>query len=319
MKWKNKKAKKDGEIDTTPIISSSNHNHNQIGSKGNKDLLYRPDIQVLYMNRSAYTKSERRFKQRYTVYPQLHESMQLPDEDFSSIFEKNGEPVNDGLNVEKYSLVCDAMVLDNNITVLILPNPIQKIIEFFSKDILNLKVALSFDYQDNTDTTNIIGKYKRGAKHVNGSDVIAIVKLTFINMEGHLIRSVLINLCSPIAGKILEINDTLEAAIIQSKSCENNDQASFQTTAILDLFSEGKYSTNGYILVMASEAPRIIDQMNDRPVGTGEGKLDDNVCFAWVKGKCGRGDKCKFIHSMLPTFDQSPSGQNNVVHDAVVS
>lgn len=199
-------------------------------AKSNK-LLYLPELQIHYYDRYDFLSVERRFKCEYSV-PQ------------------SWTDTTDTVNLK-------VMVLDNKISILVLPFPIP---------------ASRFVYLDKFIEMIVSGKQKKGSKSIDASNEVA----TLIHHPTG--RS--ISLRSPIAGRIMELNDTL----VTESSLEAVTRL---TTA--EIVGEG------FIAVIASEAPRIL---KNHPEGAVAQPVErDRVCFAWLKGECMRGNNCRFEHS----------------------
>jgi glycine cleavage system H lipoate-binding protein len=190
-------------------------------------LLILPNLLVKECNRENFLSLERRFKSLYYV--------------------KQDEWL------LKNELVVNAMILDNNIALFILPFPVISVEEFqFSDAYLDVSIS---------------GKHKRGAKSVDAGNVFGTIKA----------NSQQISLIAPISGKIMEINERL--------------------IANPTVLSTNEYRCDGYLMVLSTEAPKIIENNallvnSNIPV-----HLEDKICFAWLKGKCARGNDCKFLHS----------------------
>lgn len=158
------------------------------------------------------------------------------------------------------SLWLNVLVLDNKISLLVLAFPIP---------------SSQFRYVDVFLEMNVSGKHKKGAKTVNVGDEVAKLSL---DPSGRTI-----SLKSPISGKIMELNDRLTAQ-------EAAESVSSLTTE--------EIHGDGFIAVIASEAPRILRNNPEGSVALAEEKRD-NTCFAWLKGECYRGSDCRFEHTQL--------------------
>jgi hypothetical protein len=154
------------------------------------------------------------------------------------------------------TVVLDALVLDNNICVLILPFAIP---------------AISFTYRFDIDINAITGKFKRGSKAINALDQVAILTIMNANQE-----NVTVQLLSPIEGKVSEQNDNLASNLSLLQDRYQGDGY------VAILISEAP--------TMISKTGTIIDEHES------ESKGKEKICFSWIKGTCIRGNICKFKH-----------------------
>ncbi len=232
-------------------------------SKGNSMKgLCSPNITIVPCNREDCRSNEKRFKSNLTVYNQ------------DTIYRM--ESIGKEVALLPDSIVLDALVLDNNIAVLVMPFPINESI------IVNVSYHPDFE----VDITEISGKFKKGSKNVTALDTIA--HITVSDTAGD--RKT-IGLQAPIAGKMVESNDLL--------SCYPKLIAS-------------RHRSDGYLAVFTSDAPSILARSGSYidllPIDAGEAnvvngktcggisKRKEKVCFSWIKGSCSRGESCKFKH-----------------------
>lgn len=123
----------------------------------------------------------------------------------------------------------------------------------------------------------VYGKQKKGAMRIQALQTICIVT-TQDDRE--------LELVSPISGRILEMNDRLQS-----------------TPSLL----QSRPGAEGYLLLLSSDVPKLLDKAAGAITSLDE-LLDpkkQNVCFAWSKGSCSRGDICKYEHPRLAVSSSS--------------
>lgn len=228
-------------------VSKKHQQKNKGGGKVQRKL-FSPGLQVVPCDRHAYLSLEKRFRCRYTIPNQEKLHGKYPN-----------------------SLVLDALVLDNHISVLMLPYAMEA-----------LEFAFSFD----VDMAAIVGKFKRGSRSINALDEVATVTIKGENGTPFTIK-----LLSPIEGKVSEQNTLLPSSLSLLKD---------------------QFRGDGYIAVLVSEAPSIINKLGPNLELESEvnNNSKDRVCFAWTKGSCKRGSGCKFLHTTTANQDkETPVGE----------
>lgn len=228
-----------------------------------------PTITIVPCSRDDCRNNEKRFKSILTVHNQG-----LVDE-----MEKQED-----IQLFPPSIVVDAMVLDNNISVLVMPYRIHK----------ELIAAVKFHPDYEVDIAEISGKFKKGSKNVTALDTIAY--LTVLDPPTGIEKT--IGLQAPIAGKMVESNDLLSSS---------------------PFLISTRHRADGYLAVFTSDAPSILarsgsyigllpvdlDNNEDKKSANENIKRKEKFCFSWIKGSCARGDTCKFKHVDKSTIDTS--------------
>lgn len=147
-------------------------------------------------------------------------------------------------------IILDAWVLSNDICILTSFIPLQVD-----------SVDFSFLYED-------LGTNKKGKP--NDIEIVANDVVCKVQIDDRLVQ-----LCSPILGRVLETNEKLVAdpTILSSHP-----------------------SSNGFIAILSSTVPSLIDRCGINVLRRyNRGELS-RLCYSWVKGNCFRGDACKFFH-----------------------
>jgi hypothetical protein len=124
------------------------------------------------------------------------------------------------------------------------------------------------EYVIAADSEAISGKRKKGAKYVAAGRVIARIT----RADGSVAE-----LVTPVGGQLLETNDRLA-----------------DCPALLWDQPAG----TGYVAVVYPDTD--VPGLGDAPKAAKEQHANPNVCFAFLRGKCARGDSCKFDHSEEP-------------------
>jgi glycine cleavage system H lipoate-binding protein len=212
-------------------INQDNNQPNKRRKKGDQEkatkpprLLILPNMQVKDCNRDDFLSFERRFKSVYSITQE------------------------DNVNYKEVYLT--ALVLDNNIALLVVPFPV---------------IADEITFADAYSDLVILGKGKRGSKFVEAGVTIAFVKR----------NSQSIPLITPIAGKVIEMNEKL----LTSPHLLNED-----------------YQGSGFVMIVTTEAPKVVENNALLMSVKAPVNMDDRICFAWAKGKCSFGKDCKFLH-----------------------
>lgn len=127
--------------------------------------------------------------------------------------------------------------------------------------------SVKYSYKVNTTTSSLSGKKKKGAIKIMRGDVLC---------QLHMSDGSKMDLRSPIAGEIIEINPILidHVDLLQS---ENGD---------------------GYVLVMLRN--KLMELMGSTK------PTKNNQCFSFLKGTCTFGDACRFKHIPLPVHALPP-------------
>ena len=204
--------------------------------------------------------------------------------------------------------ILDALVLGNGVCVLVLKQPISG------------GAIRSVTFSDNFRTTdNISGKMKKGATLVKaGAEVctlmFSVATLHATEASGSPAGNVNYPSNLTLPGAISDHND--EAAIdlanekeytclkfrtpVGGKVLEINDVISRDFSLLQSLTD---FDQSGYVCVIYpnTEIPRadgprnwemLVDQVQHN-------LIMKNLCFAFVKGNCTKGDSCKFVHEAL--------------------
>jgi hypothetical protein len=193
--------------------------------------LYSAGIKRLDCDRFAHIQVEKRFKCRLHIEPK---------EETRSTSTK---------------IMLDAMVLDNNICVLMSP------VELMAKELI---------FNEYMNDSAVYGKQKKGARHLfAGDELCRIVLLDDSTITVH----------TPISGKLIEVNDSLQSNV--------------------QLLHNSQHKNEGYFCILTSEAPKIIERSlsTNNEIALDDMIGRDQICFGWIQGNCKRGDGCKFKHS----------------------
>lgn len=128
----------------------------------------------------------------------------------------------------------------------------------------------SVSFKVEADISTISGKKKKGAKKIKAGSPVVTLKFTDGTEKEYY---------TPIGGQLLETNLNL---IIQPK-----------------LMFDQPCGT-GFIAVIYpdTEIPSLTNQLSDKVSADMDRK--SNLCFAYIKGLCKRGDSCKFMHDGGP-------------------
>ena len=172
-----------------------------------------------------------------------------------------------------------AMVMHNDICVLVIKSKIEAVSE----------VKFLID----VDADSISGKKKKGAKKVKAGS--SVLFLTF--SDGSVAEYI-----TPVGGQLLETNLNLlsQPNLLQDQPCGTG------YIAVIYPDTEIPSLTNGMTVKSSSDQPSLQDKKS-------------NICFAFVKGICTRGDNCKFKHD---SDDASNSKKQRIVdcaHDNFLS
>jgi hypothetical protein len=167
------------------------------------------------------------------------------------------------LTIPENEAALDAIVLENDICVLVCKRPVQNVSHTAFSSTLS--------------TECVSGRMKKGA--VNLKAGLPVCALTLDD-------GTVINLVSPVGGKLLELNEKL------STECRH-------------LLAE-KFDSEGFIAIVYpdTEIPTL-DGYSDwlSLAKSFEGKVNEKgACFEFSQtGSCKRGDKCKFKHKSVHT------------------
>ena len=177
-----------------------------------------------------------------------------------------------------------AMVMHNDICVLVLKK--------------NTKNVASIVFKVKVDSDSISGKKKKGAKMLKAGSSILQINFSDGSTGEYF---------SPIGGQLLEINNILLSSpnLLFDQPCGTGFIAViYPDTEIPNLNNNlsGKFSI---------EQPSIEE-------------IKSNICFAFKKGLCSRGDKCKFKHNEIIISeldlelgsDESESKRRKLVEDS---
>ena len=149
------------------------------------------------------------------------------------------------------------------------------VLESGAKNVLSIKFIVE------ADGNLISGKKKKGAKKIKaGSPILTVTFIDGTSKEYY----------TPIGGQLLETNTNL---ITQP-----------------NLLSDQPCGT-GFIAVLYpdTELPSLTNGLSKRIAN--EEEIRSNVCFAFIKGLCKRGDKCKFKHEI----SEEPVGKKQKCED----
>lgn len=150
-------------------------------------------------------------------------------------------------------LTLDAWVLSNDICILLSP------------------VALCVDSADFSFLYEDLGITKKGKP--KDIEIVADDVICKVQMDGRVVE-----LCSPILGRVLETNEKL-----------------MSDPSLLHSYPD----SNGYIAILSSTVPSVIDRCGINVLRRyNRGELS-RLCYSWVKGSCFRGDACKFFHPCI--------------------
>lgn len=123
--------------------------------------------------------------------------------------------------------------------------------------------SISFDL----DTDKISGKRKKGAiKLKAGSEVCTCISAISDQLEPTSFKT-------PVSGQLLEINFTLQSDASRLQQLDDGSR---------------------YVCVVYPDE-HIPTVLGDSPWGIAP--QQDNICYAWLKNSCSRGDQCRFKHT----------------------
>jgi hypothetical protein len=163
--------------------------------------------------------------------------------------------------------VLDAMMLKNELCVLV-----------FNEELLASLTATGdsidrIQFTDSLETDGFSGKRKKGAQVLKAGSSICSVLLR----SGDTVQ------CStPVGGQLLEMNTALTAQIASSTDAVVSS-ASLRAAYVAIVMPNTIVPT----LDGGSSWDALLQQMKD---------ANTKVCFAFIRGECKRGDKCKFEH-----------------------
>lgn len=220
-----------------------------------------PNIAIVPCHREDCRSNEKRFK----FYLTVHTAQMVA----------NMSTIIDDVKLFPDSIIVDALVLDNNISVLVMPYQICK----------ELIVSVKFHPDYEVDIAEISGKFKKGSKNVTALDTIAYIVLR--DPRNNEERT--IGLQAPIAGKMVESNDIISSnpTILSTRHRSDGFLAVFTSDAPSILAKSGAY---------IDLLPTDLDSNVDNGGNNNNIKKKEKVCFAWIKGTCARGSACKFKH-----------------------
>lgn len=163
------------------------------------------------------------------------------------------------LTVEGKDSILDAIVLENDICVLISKVPISS--------------AKNVDFSSRLSTDGVTGRMKKGALNLKAGSPICFVTLE----DGSVVE-----LVTPVGGKLLELNDklVLEPALLESKP----DSEGFFAVIYPDTEIPSLTGYSDYASLTESFAGKIIEK---------------GVCFDFQQGTCNRGNGCRFKHKLV--------------------
>lgn len=164
------------------------------------------------------------------------------------------------LTVGGNDAVLDAIVLENDICVLISKVPI---------------CAKRIEFSTRLSTDGVTGRMKKGALNLKaGSPICSIV----------LEDDSIIELVTPVGGKLLELNEKLvqETSLVHLKP----DSEGFFAVIYPDTEIPSLTGFSDYASLTESFAGKIIEK---------------GVCFDFQQGACSRGNGCRFKHKLVET------------------
>lgn len=178
-------------------------------------------------------------------------------------------------SADKEPCMLTAMVMHNDICVLVIESKIEAVSE----------VKFMID----VDADLISGKKKKGAKKVKAGS--SLLLLTFA--DGSVTEYI-----TPVGGQLLETNLNLlsHPNLLQDQPCGTG------YIAVIYPDTEIPNLTNGLIVKSSSDQPSLQDKKS-------------NICFAFVKGICSRGDNCKFKHDTDDAHDSKKQRRENCLQN----
>lgn len=155
--------------------------------------------------------------------------------------------------------VLDALVLENDICVLLCKEPVRGA----------GKVVFPF----NLTTEGVSGRMKKGAQVLKAGTKISTISLA---------NGTTVNFTTPVGGKLLELNDRI---IAEPSLLENShDNEGFIAILYPDTEIPSLEGYTDYESLMQSCSGKIM------PKG---------VCFSFQQGACSRGESCRFKHVLV--------------------
>lgn len=196
-------------------------------------------LEIKSFDRSQYTKQQKRFKYKLT----------LP------------EPI-DNAYANPSRLFLDAWVMDNNLSILMVPSPLVDVVS-----VETVQERFKFKAVKSKPTKT---KVKKGVKLVDARDVLAEVTCQSPGEEPKFYH-----LISPIQGKQLEINSRLLTSPQLLSSHPHAD---------------------GFVAVLSSVVPDIIGRCGPSILTLESEASISQLCFQWIRGSCPKGGDCKYFH-----------------------
>ena len=170
------------------------------------------------------------------------------------------------LTVPNKDSVLDAIVLENDICVLISKVPIVgvKNIEFSTK----------------LNTDGVTGRMKKGALNLKAGSTICTIELT---------DGTMLELVTPVGGKLLELNEKLlvDPTLLELKP----DSEGYMAVIYPDTEIPSLTGFTDYASLTESFAGRNVEK---------------GVCFDFQQGSCSRGNGCRFKHKLVSTDQKPP-------------
>jgi hypothetical protein len=192
---------------------------------------------------------------------------------------------NDAKNRDDTNYTLDAMMMRNELCVLMFQEDYLDGLISYNGPAEPVSVA-KIQFCTNLDTDAVAGKRKKGAQIVKAGSPVCTV--TFNNGSSK-------QFCTPVGGQLLELNTSLE---VNCNATSSNSTTSVGTAPVESLnFQQLKAA---YVAVIMPNT--IVPTLDLHPTWESliqhmqETAANANVCFAFQKGECKRGDKCKFIH-----------------------
>jgi hypothetical protein len=148
----------------------------------------------------------------------------------------------------------------------------------FTKEIIHAS-SIQYDVQVESGMS---GRRKKGARKIKADTVIC--QITTRDEK-------ILTLRTPVGGQLLELNEGLQEKLEILQNLQSGERFVAVIFPDTKIPSPGQ-SVEEWKAVQASMASR------------------SNVCYAWIQGKCFRGDKCRFLHTHSETTDASTTEMN---------
>jgi hypothetical protein len=202
-------------------------------------------LEIKSFDRTQHTKSQKRFKYKLSLAESLRSGL---------------EPAS-----QASLLYLDVWVMDNNLSILMLPFAVSNVVHIETKlDLFKFKPDIAKGKSKKQ-------KMKKGVRLADAREVLA--EVSCFNAENG--ASQVYHLVSPVQGRLLEFNHQIL-----------NDNS---------LLSSRPFS-DGFIAVLLSVVPDIIGRCGPSILSLESDVSISQLCFQWIRGNCAKGESCKYFH-----------------------